>query len=544
MPSVRIWLCGGLRIETGDGHVEDRLTRRKSRELLALLVDSGQAVGREQLIERLWPEAEPGSRAGALRQLLTEIRQCLGPDVLAGRDEIRLQLPADAWVDVAAAERASDEARLALAERRFDLALAHAASARDLLAGELLPGMTATWIDDRRRELEQVELGALETAALAALGEPGLAREAVRAARQLVAAAPFRESGYALLMRALVAVDDPAEALRVYEQLRVLLRDELGTTPSVKLSALHVWVLEHATDGVAAPAAVTVQPESGYARRPDGVSIAYQVLGAGPLDLVIVPGFMSHLDLQWTDPAYRAWLRRLAGSARVVTLDKSGSGASDPGAGPATVEDWAGDVLAVLDAVGSSRAVLLGVSEAGPVTLHLAHAHPDRVTGLILYATLARSTPAPHYLWEHRDELRAGNRRFADVERDWGSGSIADLMAPEAATEAQRRAWAIFERASGSPAAVAERVRASRRLDACSLLSEVAVPTLVLHRTGDRLVSVRHGRHLGAAIPGARYVELPGSGHVPYLGEPDEVEALTAAILDFLAGAPRPALAR
>src|SRR4051794_21255744 len=246
MASVRIWMCGGLRVEAGGEHVEDRLTRRKSRELLALLLDRDGVVAREQLIEALWPEEAAGSRDAALRQLLTEIRQCLGTEAIQGRAEVQLRLPRDAWVDVRAAQRADDECRLAFEERRWRLAAAHATAVGDLLAQEFLAGMNGPWIEERRRALEQVELGALEALAAAALHEPGMEADAARAAREFVARAPFRESGYALLMRASVATDNPAEALVVYERLRTLLREELGTTPSLKLSALHMWALEQA----------------------------------------------------------------------------------------------------------------------------------------------------------------------------------------------------------------------------------------------------------------------------------------------------------
>lgn len=231
----------------------------------------------------------------------------------------------------------------------------------------------------------------------------------------------------------------------------------------------------------------------------------------------------------------RHWLRRLGQFARVITLDKAGTGSSDPVDHAPTVQEWAQDVLTVLDAVGSERAVLLGMSEAGPVTISLAERHPDRVLALILYAAVARVTPTPHYLWEHREEIAAAWARFSEVEvTGWGHGASVDKIAPSLAQSvAGRRAWAIFERASGSPASIATRTAALAELDACELLARVRAPTLVLHRAGDGLVPVHHGRFIAAAIPGAEYVELPGRDHPPPMGTPEEVEATAVEIERF-----------
>jgi pimeloyl-ACP methyl ester carboxylesterase len=335
-------------------------------------------------------------------------------------------------------------------------------------------------------------------------------------------------------MRALVAEGNPAEGLMAYERLRLLLREELGTIPSVALSALHVWVLEQAGETVG-DANGEDEPETRYARRRDGVNIAYQVLGEGPLDLVVVPGFMSHLDLQWADPAYRRWLRRLSPSLRVITLDKAGTGTSDAVDRTQSLEDWADDVVAVLDAVGSPRPVLLGSSEGSAVATFFAHAHPERVRGLVFYGALARVLPTEGYLWEHREEILAMLARFSEVELSWGCGGSIDLWAPTASGDGQRHAWAVFERASGSPASIARRTESLLAYDACDLLPRIQAPTLVLHRVGDRLVSVHHGRYMANAIPGARYLELEGADHIPWLGDS---EAVISAILEFAGALP------
>jgi DNA-binding SARP family transcriptional activator len=251
--STRIWLCGRLRVSVDGESLEHRLERRQARLLAALLVlRRERPLRREELIEAIWPEASWGQHEGSLRVLLTAVRRVFGPDALTGRTELRLEL-GDAWIDVeqaaadvAAAEQALREERLADAS-----AAAHAAAA--LLAEPFLAGETASWIEDARRDLGDLAVTALEVEARAELRGAN-PREAARAARELVSRAPYREGGHALLMEALAAEGNTAEALIAYERLRQLLRDELGTTPSPAVSGLHARLLapsdsasEHAT---------------------------------------------------------------------------------------------------------------------------------------------------------------------------------------------------------------------------------------------------------------------------------------------------------
>jgi SARP family transcriptional regulator, regulator of embCAB operon len=243
-PSVRIWLCGELRLEVGGRRVESRFSRRRSRQLLAMLTICDAGLSRERLIELLWPEAPPGGRDGALRQLISELRGCLGLEMLEGRSFVHLALPADAFVDVRAAEDAVHRSWEEIAAQRWRPGRELARAALSLLAGELLPGETGEWVEQQREELGDLELCAIEALAEACLAEPGHRRAGERAARRLVWRAPFRERGWALLMRALLAQGNPAEALRAFERLRVFLRAELCTIPSAELRALHLCALE------------------------------------------------------------------------------------------------------------------------------------------------------------------------------------------------------------------------------------------------------------------------------------------------------------
>jgi DNA-binding SARP family transcriptional activator len=256
--SMRIWLCGRLRVSLDEESLEHRLERRQARVLAALLVlRRERPMRREELIEAIWPESNWGQHEGALRVLLSSVRRVLGSDALTGRIELRLQLPSDVWVDVEQAAADVAVAERALREGRLADAATAAAAAAALVAEPFLAGETATWIEDARRELDDLAVSALELEAGAelALGNP---REAARAARELVNRAPYREGGHALLMEALAAQGNAAEALIAYERLRQLLRDELGTAPSHAVSDLHTRLLAGAgaESGAASPAPI------------------------------------------------------------------------------------------------------------------------------------------------------------------------------------------------------------------------------------------------------------------------------------------------
>lgn len=252
---MRIWLCGRLRVSEDGEPLEHRLERRQARVLAALLVlRRERTLSREELIEAIWPQATWGQHEGALRVLLSAVRRVFGADALSGRAELRLELPEDVWIDVEQAAGEVADAEVALREGRLEAAAAGARVAAGLLAEPLLAGETAAWIDEAREDIGELAVGALELVARAELTR-GSAREAARAARELVTRAPYREAGHALLMEALAAEGNVAEALLAYERLRQLLRDELGTTPSHAVSELHGRLLAGAGPEPTQPAA-------------------------------------------------------------------------------------------------------------------------------------------------------------------------------------------------------------------------------------------------------------------------------------------------
>jgi class 3 adenylate cyclase/dienelactone hydrolase len=274
-------------------------------------------------------------------------------------------------------------------------------------------------------------------------------------------------------------------------------------------------------------------PETRYARS-GGVNIAYQVVGDGPLDLVLVPGFVSHLDLDWDEPRSAHMLERLASFSRLIRFDKRGTGLSDRPGGLPDLETRMDDVRAVMDEVGSERAALLGYSEGGPLCILFAATYPERTSALALYGTYAkRRDPDDDYPWAPtRVEREAYAKR---IEREWGWQTDMARMCPTA-DEAMERWWAARAHAAASPGAAAALILMNSEIDVRHVLPTIGVPTLVLHRSGDLDSRVDEGRYIAARIPGARFVELPGIDHVPWI----DADQVVDEIEEFLTGV-RPA---
>ena len=279
-------------------------------------------------------------------------------------------------------------------------------------------------------------------------------------------------------------------------------------------------------------------PQTRYVRRGE-VSIAYQVVGERGPDLMIVPGFVSHLDLQWTDAAFSRFLERLASFTRLILYDKPGTGLSDPIPHVPTLEERIADIRAVLDVVGSERCALLGFSEGGPVCALFAATWPERTSAVVLYGTYAHGRPSEDEIvaaGSNIDEYRRIASGFADVVEHWGEGRLGQLIAPSAQGELQRRFWGVFERAGASPAMARALIEASMRADVTSVLPTIQAPTLVLHRRRE-IFPIASGRHLARLIPGARLVELDGEDHAFWAGDVDPV---LAELQEFLTGVRTP----
>src|SRR5919197_406907 len=274
-------------------------------------------------------------------------------------------------------------------------------------------------------------------------------------------------------------------------------------------------------------------PEIRYVRSGE-VNIAYQIVGDGPVDLVFVPGFISNLESAWWDPTMAAFYRRLARFSRLIVFDKRGTGMSDRATGIADLETRMDDVRAVMDAARSSRAALLGYSEGASMAALFAATYPERTLALLMFGALVALRWSPETPWAlTREDF---DRWVADIETRWGTPEYCDEQlrkdAPARADDDELRRWyATRLRLGASPSAAAAAVRMAAESDIAAILPAIRVPTLVLHRSGDCLVPVSNGRYLGAHIPAARYMELAGDDHLPWVGD---YETLVQPIEDFL----------
>jgi class 3 adenylate cyclase len=276
-------------------------------------------------------------------------------------------------------------------------------------------------------------------------------------------------------------------------------------------------------------------PHIHYAKSGD-ISVAYQVVGDGPIDLVLVLGFTTHLELQWEALPFRQFCERLGGFSRLIVFDKRGTGLSDPVNDAPTLEERIDDVRAVMDAAESERAALFGVSEGGPMSILFAATHPERASALVLHGPMGRTTEAPDYPWATpADALREAAAEF--IAPYWGQdpSGIIELFAPSFAGDPQAlELTARQERNAASPAMVQQIFEMFLSIDVRDILPTIRVPTLVIHRRGDRVVNWRAGRELAAQIPDARYVELEGNDHLPWAGDS---ESITGEVEEFLTGA-------
>jgi class 3 adenylate cyclase len=254
-----------------------------------------------------------------------------------------------------------------------------------------------------------------------------------------------------------------------------------------------------------------VAPGTRYARS-GGVNIAYQVVGDGPVDLVYVPGWVSHVELAWELPQLARGLERLASFSRLILFDKRGTGMSDPV--PAselpTLEQRMDDVRAVLDAVGSERAAVFGASEGGNMSMLFAATYPDRTIALCTFGSTAKRLRSADYPWAPSWEERMA--ALDDVERNWMTGLGWDDIAPSL-DSAGLAEIARYYRRCASPGAALALMRMNTLVDVRDVLPTIRVPAVVMHRTDDRDANVEEGRYISAHIPGARFVEFPGGDH-------------------------------
>jgi len=495
-----------------------KLNLRKGLALLIYLAEAQGAVARDVLATLLWPETPQETARARLRRMLHRIERALGRQIFeTDRNSVRWSPAVEMEVDSHLFERDCDRGAFAEACLRYR---------GDFLAGFSLADCAEfdDWTFYRREALRGRLMQALERL----VQEKNAAGEhfvAAAYAGRLVELDPLSEVYCRHLMRSLLLAGDRSSAERRHAALTKRLRDELGVAPEAATEAL--------MDSNAAPLIPAV-PTTRYVKGA-GVHLAYQTYGSGELDILIMPGFVSHAERVWELPACRSFLVSLMAFGRLVLFDRRGIGLSDRVGSAPSVDATAEDIGAVLRAAHTRRVVLLGASECGPACIKFAVDEFRLVAGLILFGSLAKGSWAPDYPYA----LRASQY---DVWRqqlvtEWGGPAGIETFGPSLARDPQARAWwSGLLRAASSPGGICAVLEALRDTDVRHLLPRVSLPTLVLHRRNDRAVRIAAGRDIASQITGAQFVELDGGDHWFFAG--DQQQPLEA-IKRFVTALPR-----
>ena len=536
-------------LEVLSDHEPVRIAAGKQRALLAiLLLNANRTVSREHLIDALWSENVPDSAQKMVQIHVSQLRKALPVPRLHTRAPGYLLEVGEDELDLSRFERSVAGARQALSRNDPRKASELLAGALALWRGPALAEFAEPFAKHESARLEELRLAAVELRIEAELAL-GHQDDMVGELGTLTAQHPLRERLRSQHMLALYRSGRHAEALASYQAFRRTLAEELGIEPSASLRELERLMLKQdpslelsadaetrvATSSRARENVSAAEGEVRYARSGD-IRIAFQIVGDGPVDLVLVHGYVCTFQPGWEHPGLSAFYRRLATMGRLILFDKRGTGLSDrvsPERLP-DLETRMDDVRAVLDAVGSERAILLGISEGGPMSALFAATHPQRTLSLVLVGAFPREMEAPDYpCGVSEDELR---RRLALLdEDDWASAAAGDWIGrvgPDIVRDPEAMRWyTSYMRRGASPGGVRALRLMNAEIDIRDVLPTISVPTLVLYRAGE---SHRDGsRFLGKHIPGATTVVLPGSDHLPWEGDRD---ALLDEIERFLSG--------
>ncbi|MEN8235515.1 MAG: alpha/beta fold hydrolase [Actinomycetota bacterium] len=498
--------------------------------LAVLLARVGQVVSTDRIVEEVWNEEPPATARPTVQAYVSTLRRVLEPHrpgtLVARPPGYLVELDRDSF-DVLRFESLVTEGR-ALAAHEPEAAVSVMCAAESLWRGDAygdLEGAPALASEvTRLHELRIANTeGRIDT-------ELALGRHAalIPELEFLADVHPLRERLRAQLMISLYRSGRQAEALRVYQRTRNVLGEELGIEPSLELKHLEELILFQ-DEGLATAqgSGSPLVPEVRYATTPDGVSIAHCTVGSDSVDLVYVPGWVSNIETMWEHGLPSRFLLGLASFSRLICFDKRGTGLSDrvPVSELPNLETRTEDVRTVLDAVGSEQAILFGVSEGGPMAALFAAIHPDRTRALVLYGAYAARKPSPDYPWAPSSEER--ERWLAFIEREWGGDVDLRTLAPSMQDDASyRRYWSRYLRSGASPSAAVALGRMNTEIDIRDTVGSIVVPTLVMHRTGDRDAPVEGGRWLADHIPGSRYVEFDGVDHVPQVNSDEILDAI------------------
>ena len=491
---------------------------RKGLALLTYLAEAKGPVSRDVIATMLWPEDSENIVRARLRRLLYRLQVALGHDALrTDKSTVLWSSATGLQVDSQLFEQACDNGQFELACR--------------LYPGDFLEGFSPgdcpqfdEWAFFRREALRGRAIQALERVVHDKKVAGDYAAAAAHAGR-LVALDPLSEVYGRHLIRNLLLAGDRVAAEHHLEALTQRLRDELHVTPEAETRKLLDANARLAGDD---------PPSTRYVSGA-GVHLAFQVYGAGRTDVLVLGGFLSHVERLWEEPRCRAFLSSLAKMSRLILFDRRGIGLSDRVGFSPSVEATAQDIGTVLDAAGSRRVVLFGASEGGPACIKFAADHPDRIAGLILFDSLAKGSAGSDY--PHAMQTAQYDAWLKQLIAVWGGPAGIETFAPSLSDDPQARAWwAGLLRAASSPGALKGVLEALRDTDVRPLLARISVPTLVLHRTGDRAVRIGAGRHLASHIRQAHFVELDGADHWPFAGDQQSVLAHVEQFVRSLGG--------
>lgn len=531
---VAVRMFGSLELRAGGARLGVRdLGGIKPRQLLeVLLLERGRMVPKDRIADLLWGERLPKKVATTIENYVSVLRReldkALGFTLIVtepgGYRLLRERLDTD--VDRFDALLGKAASAAATIERRRALEAAVQLVDAELLADEPY----AAWVLPQREHERARLLQALIDLAECCL-EHGDPRAALDASRRGLDVEPSSERSYRAKMQAHLALGNRDDALRSYERCRTALSEHLGVSPTAQTAELHAAILRDDLQPAARLVRLGAGLPIGYADS-RGARVAYQVVGEAPIDLVFSPSSVTNLGATWDDPMYAAFLRRLASMGRLILFDKRGTGLSDPAIDFPTVRERSEDLLAVLDAAGSRRAVLFGVCAGGALCAQFAADHRDRAAGLILHNSMARMLCDVDYPWGWTEENY--QLFLAAFEQAWlGDGDGQVRRNPSLAENPRYRDWfARYVRLSANPWMARRLAELNAQLDVRDVLGAIDTPCLVICRTEDAWLDPANSAYLVEHIPGARLLELPGVDHDPWVGDTEDVLEATATFIE------------
>jgi DNA-binding SARP family transcriptional activator len=526
MSQLRLFCLGSPILEHRGENVN--ISLRKALALLIYLAVRKGKFSRDELATLLWPESDQSSARANLRRTLYVINKDLGEEILSSDKEIIFLNPQiDVWTDVEEFRRCVEESTFASESSMDNVALrtkllenAAAFYKDDFLAGFTLPDSPkfAEWKFFEAESLRGSLVTSLQQL-VCVYESQGEYPQALNHARHWLSLDPVDEPAHQRLMELYAKSGQHTAALRQYKECERILHQELGVPPQPETTALYQNIrLHRETEAIAT---TMVRPEVKYVASGD-VHIAYVEIGDGPVDIIFVIGYISHMEQVWELPEVLSFFEELATFSRVILFDRRGVGLSERVGYPPTLEDTLDDILAVMDATGSKHPVLFGYLEGGPNCMLFTATYPERVSGLILYGTRAKWTRSEDYPWTITREQY--DRWLQYLCENWGEPLNLNDYAPSRFHEpALQEWWAKLMRLASSPGGIKVVLQVMRDIDVRDILPAIRTPTLILQRRDDKIIRVGAARHLAGQIPGAKYVELEGQDPWFFFGDSQSV---------------------